>query len=167
MAKNPWGPLQTVLWGLWYSIIREKGVHNFFLTGEIAFLFSKNCVFNNLLGPEETIVFFHSNCQSSFLTTRNCPLRLVKLEYKIKKNWPKNFSQWKICLFFKKLCFQQHIKSWRNDLIASTVIVRLVFWPLKTVPWGLSNSNIRERSQSFFLTGNIAFFSKFVFSTTS
>ena len=37
------GPLETVPWGLWHSIIREKIGHNIFFTGKIAFLFKNSC----------------------------------------------------------------------------------------------------------------------------
>ena len=77
MVKKPWGNLQTVLWGLSHSIIREKEGHNFFLTGKIAF-------------------------------------------------------------FLEKMFFQQPLKSWRNDLITSTVNVKRPRGHLQTVPGGLS-----------------------------
>ena len=64
-------------WGLSYSIIREKGGHNFFLTGMIAF-------------------------------------------------------------FLEKLYFQKPLKSWRNDLITSTVNVKRPCGHLQNVPGGLS-----------------------------
>ena len=85
------------------------------------------------------------------------------------KNWPKTFPHWITCLFFKKSCFQQPLRSWRNDLITSIVIVRLVSGPSKTVPWGLSHSIIGGRiGHKLFFTGKFAFFpKKIVFPTTS
>ena len=43
LVKKPWGPLQTILWGLWHSIIREKGGRKLFLTGNVALFFQKIC----------------------------------------------------------------------------------------------------------------------------
>ena len=71
------------------------------------------------------------------------------------------FFTGKIAFLFKKFCFQQPLRSWRNDLSFSTVNVRLAFELIEIVPWGLSNSKTRWKiGQKFFLTGKIAFFSK-------
>ena len=71
------------------------------------------------------------------------------------------FFTGKIAFLFKKFCFQQPLRSWRNDLSFSTVNVRLAFELIEIVPWGLSNSKTRWKiGQKFFLTGKNAFFSK-------
>ena len=49
------------------SILREKIGHIIFSTGEFA-LFSKICVFNNLLGPKKFSHKIQSNCQNTFWT---------------------------------------------------------------------------------------------------
>ena len=105
-------------------------------------------------------LFFHSKCQTSFWTNRNCPLRFVKLEDTM-KNWPEIFPHWKNCVFFKKLCFQQPLKSWSNDLSFSTVFVTLASELVETVPWLLSHSIIAGGiGQKLFFTGKFAFLSK-------
>ena len=86
-------------------------------------------------------------------------MRFVKLEYTM-KNWPTTFLTGKFAFFFIKLCFQQPLKSWRNDLITSTVFVRIVFGPLKPIPWGLSNSKIWEKKPKFFLNWKYCLFLK-------
>ena len=105
IVRLPSRLLETIPWGLSHSNIRLKSGQEVFLTGKFAFFFQK------------------------------------------------------------KLCFQQPLICWRNDPIPSTVIVRLSFGPLKTVPWGLSNSNIREKTAQFFssLEGFPFFFKKLCF----
>ena len=89
----------------------------------------------------------------------NLPLSFVTLG-NARKNGPMSFLHLAGCLFFKSLCFQQPI-SHRNDLITSTVKVKLLFGPLQIVPWGLSQSITGEkRRPHFFFTEKIAFFQK-------
>ena len=90
----------------------------------------------------------------------NLPLRFVTLGNARKKR-PKYFLQWAGWLFFKNLCFQQPI-SHRNDLITSTVKVKLLFGPLQIVPWGLSQSITGEKNAGdvFIFNRKIAFFQK-------
>ena len=64
--------------------------------------FSKVCVFNNLIGFTEISSNFHSKCQNTSWTPINCQLRFVTLD-KARKNRPKSFLHWKVCLFFSKL----------------------------------------------------------------
>ena len=71
-------------------------------------------------------------------TLINLTLRFVTLDNTRKKGPLFFFLTGKIAFFFEKLFFQQPLKSWRNDIITSTVIVKELFWHLKTVPWGLS-----------------------------
>ena len=52
---------------------------------------------------------------------------------------------WKFCLFFKSLCFQHPLRTWRNALVSSAVIVKLACWPSQIVSWGLSHSTIRGK----------------------
>ena len=74
----------------------------------------------------------------------------------------KVFSSLESLRFFLKIfCFQQPLRCFRNDLLTSTVIVRIPCGPLKVVPWRLSRSIIRENSgQKTFFTGKFAFFFK-------
>ena len=67
--------------------------------------------------------------------------------------------------FFKNLCFQQYSNCYRNDLIISTITVKIPFGPSQNIPWGLSHSKIREKKAKSFVSGKIAFFWKVWFST--
>ena len=88
-------------------------------------------------------------------------LEVCHTRYYEKKKGHNSFFIGKFAFFFKNLCFQQPLRSSRNALISSTVIVRIACGPLKIVPWGLSHSIIREKiGHIVFFTGNIAFFSK-------
>ena len=59
--------------------------------------------------------------------------------------------------------------SHRNDLITSTVKVKLLFGPLQIVPWGLSQSITGEKQKGNFFSSRkrLPFFKKFVFPSTS
>ena len=77
------------------------------------------------------------------------------------KNWTKTFFLWKVCLFFKSLCFQQLHRCYRINPVTSTVIVKTPCGPSYNVPWGLSHSRVPEKlGQKLFFTGNFAFFAK-------
>ena len=122
--------------------------------------FWKISCYRPLRSQRKNFINWKINVKQTFWTIKNCFLTFVMFDIR-RKNGPKSFIHREGCLFFKKLCFQQPLKSWRNDLITFKVIVRLVSGPLKTIPWGLSSSNIREKiGQNFFFTGKLAFFSK-------
>ena len=70
--------------------------------------------------------------------------------------------------FFRSICIQQPLRCYRNDLVNSTVIVRIPCGLLLIVTWGLSHSIERGKiGQNLFSTGKNAFFSKHLLSTTS
>ena len=101
--KTPYGPLEVVAWGLLYSIIREKLVNNLFSPEWLPF-FLEICVFNNLLGPKELIVFISTvivriRCESSYFLTSDLSHSIIR--EKIGQNL---FFTVK-CLFFQKIVF--------------------------------------------------------------
>ena len=57
----------------------KKRLQTIFLTGKVAF-FSKACVFNNLWGPDERILYFHSNCHNTLWTFIDCSLSFIMLD---------------------------------------------------------------------------------------
>ena len=70
--------------------------------------------------------------------------------------------------FFRKFCLQQPLRCYRTDVVTSTEMVRVLFGPLKNVPWGLSHSILGEKiGKILFLREDCLFFQKVVFSTTS
>ena len=115
----------------------------------------------DLLGPrEKTLSYVKQVSNKPYRPSKNVSwflFRSIKWE-KIGKNL---FFTGKIAFFFKKLCFRQPLKSWRNDLSFSIVMVTIASELIETVPWGLSHSIFRGRlGQNLFFTGKIAFFSK-------
>ena len=80
----------------------------------------------------------------------NLPLSFVTLD-NARKNRPNLFFTGQVAFFFKSLCFQQPI-SHRNDLITSTVKIKLLFGPLQIVPWGLSQSITGEKKKGNFFS---------------
>ena len=106
---------------------------------------------------------FHKNCRNTFWSLTNCLLSSVTFDYTRKKG--QNFFFTGKIAFFSKLCvFQQLLRCYRSNVIASTVLVRIPFGPLKNVLGGLSHSIIREKGpKSFFHWKVCLFFQKFVF----
>ena len=107
---------------------------------------------------------FNINCQVTFWTPIRCSPTFIMFCDR-GRNRRKSILHWKVAFFFKNLCIQQPLGSWRNGLLTSTLIVRLPFGPLQVVVWRLSCSIIREEiGHNLFFTGEISFFSKiFVF----
>ena len=72
---------------------------------------------------------FNINCQVTLRTLISC-FRTFFMFYYTRRNRRNLFFTGKVAFFFKSLCFQQPIGSWRNDLLTSTLIVRLPCRPL-------------------------------------
>ena len=67
---------------------------------------------------------FNINCQVTLWNLISCSLTFVMF-YNTRRNRRKSFYTGRVAFFFKNLCFQQPLGSWRNFLITSTLIVRL------------------------------------------
>ena len=162
LVRKPWGPLQTIHWGLSYSIIREKGDQISFSSMEVLPFFQKN-VFSTTSQVLKKWSYHKPNKSEKTLRTLiNCPLRFVTLN-NTRKIVPKIFLHRKSCLLFKKLRFQQPLKSWRTDLITSTVNVKRPCGQLQTVPGGLSQLIIRWKvSQKLLSAWEQLIFGKFL-----
>ena len=73
----------------------------------------------------------------------------------------KNFFIGNSPFFLKNVIFHQPLRSWRIDLITSTVFVGTPIGLLQFVPWGLSHSILREKETPInFIQWKVAFFSK-------
>ena len=106
---------------------------------------------------------FHSNCQNTLWTLINCSVGFGTLD-NARKHRSNFFLHWKVCLFFKKLCLQQPLSCYRNDLLTSTVIARIPCGPLKIIRWCVSHSIFWEKiGKNFFFTGKFAFSKIFCF----
>ena len=122
LVKKPCGPLYFVHWHFLCSIMREKKA-NVLFTGKSAF-FSKICVFNNLLGPNNWSYYFDINWQNIFLAHENRFLAFVTLDNS--KNYRASTSlHWRDCLFSKNKCFEQPLRSPRSDLVTCTMIAKI------------------------------------------
>ena len=100
----------------------------------------------------------HCIWQKTLWTLINCTLWFVTLD-NARKNTPKAFIYWKICVFFKNFCFQHPLRCYKSDLLTSTAIVRIPCRPLEYVPCALTHSILRKnKGQIFLYTGKLASF---------
>ena len=118
---------------------------------ESLLLFSKFFVFNNLLGPKELFLLLPQHLPE-YLTHTFILFPDVCHARWNEKNKSIIFFHWKVCLFFKNLCFQQLLRSQRKAFITSTVKVGILVAPLKIGLWGLSHSIIREKGRQIFFS---------------
>ena len=102
-SQKNWPTLKRVFWHITCSIIRENVGQNLFFTGKIAF-FSKNCVFNNLLGPEKWSHEIHSKCQNTLWAFIKCFLIFFMLDNTGKIGQPIVFTG-KVAFFSQKFVF--------------------------------------------------------------
>ena len=143
------------------AIIRGRVAQNFFITVKI-FFFSKLSSFNSLLDPKESSYKFQSKCQNTFRSLIICSLMFVTLDA-TRKNGTKFFIILKTANFWNG-CFYRPLWSQRNDLIICTIFVKIHCGPWQFVAWHISCAiKLGEIGQNFFITGKIAFFSKFSF----
>ena len=89
----------------------------------------------------------------------------VMMDKTRKKRGQNILFHWKDCLFFENLCFQQPLRTWRNALVSSAVIVKLACWPSQIVSWGLSQSMMRGKMGQKPLSSWKQLFWKYFFST--
>ena len=90
--------------------------------------FSKNCDFNNLLGPRKSSCKKYSIGRNSLWTLVGCSLSFVKLD-NTRKMGPKCFVIVKTA-FFWDVCFYRPLISQKNGLIICTIVVKLPCRPL-------------------------------------
>ena len=112
--KTSWTPIKCCSLVFWCSIKAEKTGHKVFSIGKDGFFFSKVCVFINLLGHKKIWSYYfhskHSKCHKTLCTLINGSLRFLILD-NTRKNGQIIFSSGKFALFFKKLSFQQPLRS--------------------------------------------------------
>ena len=80
------------------EITRKKRRRNFLFTVKFAFLFSKICDFNNLLGLKKCTGKLYSVGKTSFRTLVSFSLRFIIFSIKREK-WAKVFGTWKQLVF--------------------------------------------------------------------
>ena len=122
--------------------------------------FFKNLCFQHFLRCYRINLYFHSNLSENFVDIDSLAAEVCHTR-ECEKKQAKIFSSLESFLFFQNLCFQQPLRCYRNDLVTSTVIVKIPCGFLWIVPWGLSDSIKREKiGQKLFLSWKFAFFSK-------
>ena len=161
IVKTPFGSSKNVHWGWKHSISREKIGEIFFVAWTIAFF--RKLVFSTTSHVLKNFSHrFHSKCQNNFWTFQKCSLRLLILD-NFRKSLQLIFFTEDNANFFKKLCFQQFHKCYRNDLITSAVIVRIPFGPLQVFTWGLWHAIKQETiSQNLLSPEDILFLKSLV-----
>ena len=163
MSNKPCGLSKKVSWLLLCSIKWEKVGQNLSFTGKFAFFPKKLCfqLFNNLVGSKE-LILLQTQKRWKNLEDPYKPSFEVCHTWKNEKKGAIIFSSLgRLPFFFKKLCFQQPLICWRNDLITSIVIVKKPFEHLKTVPGGLSQLIfLRKVSQNLLLQREQLIFEK-------
>ena len=102
------GPFYTVPWCLWHSMIRgTMGQKHLSPWKRLNF---EMFVSIDLLGPWKRSDLLHKKGQNTLWTFIIC-FRTFDMFDKKKKNKPKAFLHWKVCLFFETLCLQQLFRS--------------------------------------------------------
>ena len=97
----------------------------------------------------------------------NLPLRFVTFD-NARKRYAKTFLHWECYNFFQKICFQQHLRCYRNDLVTSPIIVRILLDPYNMPLRFLTLDNARKiRPKSFLHWAGCLFFQNSVFPTTN
>ena len=142
IVKLPWTPI-IVPWRLCCFKIREEIGEKLFFTGKFSSFFKSLC-FQQPLGswrndPLTSTLIVKLPCG----TPISCSLTFV-LFYNTRKVGENLFFTGKFAFFFKNLCFQQPLGSWRNDLLTSTLNVWLPCGTPIIVPWRLCCFKIRE-----------------------
>ena len=157
--KTLWTPIDYPLMFLKLDTAKTIG-QNFFFTRKIAFFFQNFVFSTTCLVLQKWSCNLNCIWQNTLWTLKYCTLRFVTLD-SVRKNTPKSFIYWKLCVFFKNFCFQQPLRCFRNDLVTSAAIVKIPCGPFQSVPWGLSLSVLPEKiGQNLFSTGKFAFSSE-------
>ena len=169
MVKKPWRTLQNDLWGLSYSIIREKGGHNFFLTGKFAFLLEKLFCHLPLKSWRNDLITSTVNVKRRCGHLQTAPgglspkIRRWKFSQKLMSPWEQ--------LIFEKILALDILGPRDKFLIIAEKWSNKPCGPSKNVSWSLLCSiKGEEVGQNLLFTGKFAFFPKkcnFNFSTKS
>ena len=102
-VKRPPGPLQFVPWRLSCSILRGKIGQNSFSLASSPFFFKSFVYSTKSYVLQKWSFNFHSKCYNTFWTQINCSVKFVTLDNR-RKNRPKSFLHWKVCLFLFESC---------------------------------------------------------------
>ena len=123
---------QKAPWGFPYSILREMLVKYCFSLERLPF-FRKIVLSTISQVLQKWSYLFHSSCQNTLWTLITLFPRFDILD-NTRKLLPKILFTGKFAFFPGNLYFQQPVRCYRNYLLTSTVIVRILFPPHKLSP---------------------------------
>ena len=126
---------------------------------------SKFCVFNSFLGVTEMIIYLPQQLSKNSLDSGKLSPEVFHTRYYEKKQATMFFSL-VIKLFFKILCFQQVVRSWKKAPIGSTKSFKLACGPLCYISWALAQSIIRRKLGQKLLSSWKSYFLKCLFLST-
>ena len=135
-----------------------------FLYWKFCLLLQKNVFSTTSQVLKNLSYYFHSKCQKTLSTLINCSLRFFILD-NTRKIGQTIFFTGKSA-FFSKICFQQPLRCYRNDIITSTVAVPIHVGPLEIVPWVLAHSKKTGKKAKIFCRREDSLFKKIWFSTS-
>ena len=127
--KTLWILIESSLTFFMFDIARKNTPQNYFPWLGI-FFFSKIWFFINLLGPKELILLLPQYLPEYSLNIEISSLEVCHTRYYEKKRRRNNLFTGKIALFFKTLCFEQPLRSFKNALTSYTVMVGPTCGPL-------------------------------------
>ena len=136
---------QKTLWNLIKCFLRfdildntRKFVQRLLFTGQFAFSFRILCF-------QQPVMCYRNYLSTSQVNARipvpphNFSPDVFFIRQNYKKNRPLSFLHWRACIFLLEfLCFQQHFRSWRKNLIFCKMIVKTTCRLSKVVAWCLS-----------------------------
>ena len=93
---------------------KRKNRLQFFFHWKNRLFFSKTWFFINLLGPKDMILLLPQYLSEYLWDLHNSSFEVCRTRKYEKKNRPKYFTHWKVCLFFKNLWLQQPPRSWKK-----------------------------------------------------
>ena len=111
-----------------------------------------NCLFlSTSKVPKKNCYLLHKNCQNTLWTLVKCCSPIISCSKIGEKKGQNVFFIRKFPFYLENFIFHQPLRSWRIDLITSTVFVGKPLGPLQFVPWGLLHSMLREEKTPKYL----------------
>ena len=98
-------------------------------------LFCELFVSIDLLGPKKRSYHLHKKSQYTFCALKSCSLTFAMSD-NTRKNWPKSFLDWKVCIFSQKFVFSttsKFLKKWSYNFHSKC----------QNTVWTLTNCSLR------------------------
>ena len=126
---------------------------------------SKTLCFQQLPGPKELILLLPQKMSKNLVDSYKLFPEVYHARF-YQENRPKTFVTVKTSIFLN-VCPYRSIRSQKNDLIFCTMLVKVPLFPYGLFSVVFHAKNYEKKQFKFFFTWKIAFFQKFVFSSTS